>query len=119
MAQTFNDLFGTNAVDSGATATIHFADFVDSENNVLLADPANANPAQKLAAFLAWLHRTQLAETDSTGVATVDKTKAIEPQESFQPKTFEVREDVSQVRTDFNFAVYSTDTSIFDPDDVI
>ncbi len=119
MAQSFSDLFGANAVDNGATATINFNDFVDSEGNVLLVNPANANPAQKLAAFLAWLHQTQLAKTDSSGIAVVDKNKAIEPQTSFQPKTFEVREDVSQVRTDFNFAVYSVDNSLFDPDDVI
>ncbi len=119
MAQTLTDLFGTNATDSGSTLTINLADFVDSNNNPLLADPATATPAQKLAAWLAWLHRTQLPATDANGVATVDKTQAIVPQSSFQVKTFEVREDVSQIRTEFNFAVYSTDNTSFDPDDVI
>ena len=119
MTQTLTDLFGANAVDNGTTITITIADFVDSNNSPLLDNPNTANPAQKLAAFFTWLHRTQLPATDTNGIAVVDKTQAIVPQASFQPKTFEVREDVSQIRNEFNFAVYSIDATVFDPDNVI
>lgn len=119
MTQSLADLFGSNAVDNGTTLTISFADFVDINDNPLLADSVTASPSQKASAWLAWLHRTQLPTTDANGVTVVDKTNGVVPQSSFQPKTFEVREDETQVKNEFNFAVYTVDNSTFDPDDTI
>ncbi len=119
MTQTLADLFGSNAVDDGTTLTITLADFVDSSSSPLLVDPSTASASQKASAWLAWLHRTQLPAIDANGVTAVDKTNGIVPQTSFQPKTFEVREDETQVKNDFGFAVYTVDNSIFDPDDTV
>jgi hypothetical protein len=119
MTQLLADLFGATATKTGTSITINLNDFDDANGNNLLADPATASPAKALAAWLSWLHRTQMPATDANGTAIVDKTNTLVPQTSFSPKTFEVRENTSQVKNEFNFAIYTTDATAFDPDNAI
>lgn len=119
MTQSLTQLFGATATKTGSSITINLNDFDDANNSNLLADPATATAAQALAAWLSWLHRTQMPATDANGTSIVDKTNALVPQTSFSPKTFEVREDVSQIRNEFNFAIYTVDATSFDPDNAV
>ncbi len=119
MTQSLAQLFGATASKTGTSITINLNDFDDDSNNNLLADATTATPAQAVAAWLSWLHRTQTPATDANGIAVVDKTNALVPQSSFSPKTFEVRENVSQIRNEFNFAIYTVDATTFDPDNAV
>lgn len=119
MTQELKDLFGSSATEQNGKITIDCTDFVDNGGNLLLANPETATAEQKLAAWMSWLHRTQLPATDEDGLAVTNKTDAIVPQTSFTPKTFEVREDETQLKHEFNFAVYTMDNTGFDPDDVV
>ena len=119
MTQTLSDLFGTSAVESGSTITIDLSDFTNLEGQQLLSSPSTATAESKLAAWMYWLHHSQMPATDVNGTTEVDKTKAIVPQTSFNPKTFEVREDETQLRNDFTFAVYTVDNSGFDPSQTV
>jgi hypothetical protein len=119
MAQSLAQLFGASATKTGSSITIDLNDFDDASSNNLLTDPATATPAQALAAWLSWLHRTQMPATDTNGTTVVDKTNTLVPQTSFSPKTFEVRQDVSQIRNEFNFAIYTVDAIAFDPDNAV
>lgn len=56
---------------------------------------------------------------DALGFDVVDKTNAIVSIASFAPKTFKVRQDVSQIKNEFNFAIYTADAIAFDPDDAV
>ena len=119
MTQSLTDLFGANASESGTTITIDLNDFVDDQNNALLASPETANAEQKASAWIAWLHLATTPSIDANGTAIVDKTKAIVAQSSFAPKTFETREDEPQIKNEFVFAIYTTDSTSFDPDNVV
>lgn len=119
MSQVLADLFGTSATESGSTITINVGDFINKQGQAYLSSPDTATAESKLAAFLAWLHWSQMPATDANGIVAVDKTKAIVPQQSFQPKTFEVREDETQLKTEFGFAVYTVDNTGFDPSQTV
>ncbi|MGL5940817.1 MAG: hypothetical protein ACRC2S_10565 [Waterburya sp.] len=119
MTQSLTDLFGATATKTGTSITINLNDFDDASGSNLLADSATATPAQALAAWLSWLHRTQMPATDANGAVIVDKTDTLVPQTSFSPKTFEVRENVSQIKNEFNFAIYTADATAFDPDNAV
>ena len=119
MAQSLTELLGTNATASGTTITIDLNDFTDSNSNPLLADAANASDQQKVACLITGIWQNTLPETDTNGTAIVDKTDGIVAQESFQPKTFETREDETQIRNERNFAIYTIDSTVFDPDNVV
>lgn len=119
MSQSLADLFGSSATETETTVTIDLNDFVDENEVVLLADISNSSPAQKAAAWLAWLHRTQAPQVDENGNTIVDKTQAIVPQVAFTTKTFEVRDDESQIKNELDFAVYTRDNVGFDPDDAV
>lgn len=119
MAQTITELLGTNATLATGTLTIQLADLKDGNNAAYLATPSTATASQAVAALLAHLHRVTSPSLDANGIAIVDKTDGIVSTTSFQPKTFEVRDNESQVRNEFTFLVYTVDNSTFDPDDAI
>ncbi len=119
MPQSLTELLGTNAIANLTTITIDLNDFIDSNGNPLLADAANASDQQKVACLIDGIWRNTQQAIDTDGNAIIDKTNAIVAVESFQPKTFETREDETQVRNNREFAIYSQDTTTFDPDNVI
>ncbi len=119
MTQQLIDLFGKNATQTDNTITITLDDFVDPNGNPYLAAPTTATPAQAATAWLAWLHHSTKEAKDSNNQPIVDKTQAIVSQDNFTPKTYETRDGESQIRNNFDFAIYTIDTSSFDPDNVI
>ncbi len=119
MTQTINDMLGANASLSAGTLTIQLTDFTDDSNTAYLASPTTATAHQAVAALLAHLHRVTLPPLDGNGSPIVDKTDAIVAVQSFTPKTFEVRDGEAQIRSDFNFYIYTQDASTFDPDDAV
>lgn len=119
MTQSINDLLGTNASLTSGTLTLQLSDFTDAQDAPYLADVNSATAHMAVAALIAYLHRVTLPALDTSGNAIVDKTDAIVAVESFTPKTFEVRDGEAQIRTDFNFYVYTQDASTFDPDDTV
>lgn len=92
---------------------------VDENDAVLLADIPNATDSMIVAAIIKHLHVKTKPAVDGSGNDIIDKTNAIVSQTAFTPKTFEVREDESQIRHEFNFAVYTTDSTTFDPDNAV
>ena len=119
MAQQLIDLFGANATQTNNTITITLDDFVDKNGSPYLANPATATASQAATAWLAWLHHSTKEALDSNNQPIVDKTQAIVSQDNFTPKTYESRDGESQIRNNFDFAIYTADTSIFDPDNVV
>ncbi len=119
MAQGLKELFGTSATQEDGVIQIKLNDFVDPNGNPYLAAPTTATPAQAATAWLAWLHHSTKEELDSNGQPIQDKTQAIVAQDNFTPKTYESRDGESQIRNNFDFAIYTIDTTGFDPDNVI
>ena len=119
MTQSLTDLLGTNATSTSTTITITLADLKDANGNAYLADPSTATDDQKVAALLAAIHVNCKPTLDTNGFAVEDKTMAIVAEESFSPKTFETREDVSQIKNEFVFSIYTSDNTTFDPDNVV
>lgn len=119
MAQTLTELLGSNASLTTGTLSVSLSDLVDGSGNPLLDSPSSATATQAIAALLSHLHRTTKPATDTEGNETVDETDAIVSTDSFTPKTFEVRNEATQIRHDFNFFVYTTDSTGFDPDNVV
>lgn len=119
MTQELSDLFGENAIKTDNTITITLNDFVDKNGNSYLANPDNATPAQAATAWIAWLHHSNKQELDSNNQPIQDETQAIVSQDNFTPKTYETRNGESQIRNNFDFSVYTIDTTGFDPDNVI
>lgn len=119
MAQTLTELLGSNASLTTGTLSVSLSDLVDGNGTPLLDSPSSATATQAVAAVLLHLHRVTKPELGTDGTEVVDKTDAIVSTESFTPKTFEVREDETQIRHDFNFYVYTFDSTGFDPDNVV
>lgn len=121
MSYTFAELFGTNVVATATDLTFSMADLVDANNNPLLAADGsnNADPDKVAAALIAHLHAATTPETDTDGNEIVDKTDGVVAQESFSPRTFEVRDDESQIRHEFNFALYTPDNTTFSANSVV
>lgn len=119
MTQSLADLLGANVSATGTTITINLNDFVDGNGDPLLANAGTASDQQKVACLIDGIWRNSQQATDTDGNAIVNKTDAIVAIESFQPKTFETREDEVQVRNNREFAIYSQDTTSFDPDNVV
>ncbi len=119
MTQELANLFGENADRTDDTITINLNDFVDQNGNPYLATPTTATPAQAATAWLAWLHHSTKEELDENSQPIQDKTQAIVAQDNFTPKTYETRDGQSQIRNNFDFAIYTIDTSSFDPDNVV
>lgn len=119
MAQNLINLFGENAARTDNTITINLNDFVDKNGNPYLADPLTATPAQAATAWIAWLHHSTKEELDENSQPIQDKTQTIVAQDNFIPKTYETRDGESQIRNNFDFAIYTIDTSVFDPDNVV
>ncbi len=119
MAQDLTNLFGQNADRTDNTITINLNDFVDKNGSPYLANPDTATPTQAATAWLAWLHHSTKEKLDSNGQPIQDKTQAIVAQDNFTPKTYESRDGESQIRNNFDFAIYTIDTTGFDPDNVI
>ena len=119
MTQTLTDLLGTNATATGTTITIDLNDFVDGNSNPLLADATTATDEQKVACLIhgIWLNAKPALDTNNNPI--VNKTNGVVSIDSFQEKTFETREDETQIRHERIFALYSTDTTAFDPDTVV
>ena len=119
MTQALTDLLGTNATSNLTTITIDLNDFVDGNGDPLLADAANASEQQKVACLLngIWNNAQQALDTDGNPI--VNKTDGIVAGDSFQPKTFETREDEVQVRHERIFLLYAQDNNTFDPDDIV
>lgn len=120
MAKTLTDYLGSNASLTGTVVTIDLADLYAS------LFPGAASPItafndddEVVATLVAGLHkRTEPAE-DAEGNEIVDKDTSLVAAESFSPKTFEVRQEVSQVRHEFIFYVYTEDNTAFDPQDAV
>lgn len=119
MPQALTALLGTNATQTGAIVSFDLNDLKDSAGVKFLATPASATPSQVGAALIAALHQNTKPAKDTAGTDIVDKTNAIVSSTSFSPKTFEVRGDVSQIKNEFIFAVYTIDSSAFDPDNAV
>lgn len=119
MTQSLTDLLGTNATATGTTITIDLNDFVDGNGDPFLADATTASDQQKVACLINGIWNNTKQATDVDGNPIVDKTNAIVAGDSFQPKTFETREDETQIRNERILLIYSQDTSLFDPDNVI
>jgi hypothetical protein len=119
MTQTLVSLLGTNATKSGTTISFDLGDLKDSAGNSFLVSPSTATPSQIGAALIAALHQNTKPAKDTAGADIVDKTNAIVASTSFSPKTFEVRQDVSQIKNEFVFNVYTVDATAFDPDNAV
>lgn len=119
MAKLLQDYLGANATSSGTTVTIDLADFVDSSGVQMLDDPTTATDSQKIATILAGMHQNSKPTVDANGLEVTDKTAVLVSATSFQPKTFETREDESQIKHEFIFSLYTTDSTAFDPDNAI
>lgn len=119
MAQTLTEILGANATFTGSTITIDLADFKHANGTQMLDSPSTATTAQKIATLIAGIHQNSKPSLDANGIEIVDKTDVVVSQTSFSPKTFEVRQDTSQIKHEFNFAVYTIDSTAFDPDNAI
>jgi hypothetical protein len=119
MAQTLIEILGTNATSSGATITINLADFKHANGTQMLNDPSTATASQKIATLIAGIHQNSKPTKDANGSDIVDKTDVLVSTASFSPKTFETRQDTAQIRNEFNFYVYTVDSTSFDPDNAI
>jgi hypothetical protein len=119
MTQTLKDILGTNATSTGSTITIDLADFKHANGTQMLDNPATANASQKIATLIAGIHAKAKPAKDSSGIEIVDKTNVLVSTVSFSPKTFEVRQDVSQIKNEFVFSLYTVDSTSFDPDNAI
>ncbi|MDJ0902429.1 MAG: hypothetical protein QNJ55_26860 [Xenococcus sp. MO_188.B8] len=119
MAQGLKELFGTSATQEDGVIQIKLNDFVDTNGTPYLNDPLTATPAQAATAWLAWLHHSTKEKTDENSQPIQDKTQAIVAQDNFTIKTYETRDGQSQIRNNFDFAIYTIDTSSFDPDNVV
>lgn len=119
MTQTLTTLLGANASQAGAVISFDLNDLKDSAGVKFLATPTSATPSQIGAALIAALHQNTKPAKDTAGADIVDKTNAIVASASFNPKTFEVRQDVSQIKNEFVFNVYTIDSTAFDPDNAV
>lgn len=119
MTQTLTDILGANATSTGSTITIDLADFKHANGTQMLDNPATANASQKIATLIAGIHAKAKPAKDVNGAEITDKTNALVSSDSFSPKTFEVRQDVSQVKHEFNFNLYTLDSTSFDPDNAV
>ncbi|NJO98678.1 MAG: hypothetical protein HC764_23970 [Pleurocapsa sp. CRU_1_2] len=119
MAQTLIDILGTNATATGATITINLADFKHANGTQMLDNPATASASQKIATLISGIHQNAKAATDVNGTEIIDKTNVLVSSDSFSPKTFEVRQDTAQIKHEFVFAVYTVDSTAFDPDNAV
>ena len=119
MAQSITDILGANATATGNTITIDLSNFKNGNGVQMLDDPATASDSQKIATLIAGIHQNSKPAKDVDGIEVVDKTNAVVSSDSFSPKTFEVRQDVSQIKHEFVFAVYTIDSTGFDPDNAI
>jgi hypothetical protein len=119
MTQTLQNILGTNATATGSTITIDLADFKHANGTQMLDAPSTASAAKKIATLIAGIHKNAMSAKDANGVEIVDSTNSLVSGESFAPKTFEVRQNVSQIKNEFVFSVYTVDSTAFDPDNAI
>lgn len=119
MTQSLIQILGTNAIATGTTITIDLADFKFANGTQMLDTPATASVAKKIATLVAGIHQNCLPAKDTNGTEIVDKTNSIVSATSFSPKTFEVRQDVSQIKNEFVFNIYTVDATAFDPDNAV
>ena len=119
MPQTLTDVLGASASVASGILSVDLSEMVDENDAVLLADIPNATDNMIVAAIIKHLHVKTKPAVDGSGNVIVDKTNATVAQESFTPKTFEVREDETQIKHEFIFAVYTTDSNTFDPDNAV
>lgn len=119
MTQSLVSVLGTGASKSGTIVSFDLEQMKDAAGNKFLANATAATPSQILAALIAGIHQNTKPAKDANGVDIVDKTNAIVSNTSFSPKTFEVRNDVSQIKNEFSFSVYTIDSTAFDPDNAV
>jgi hypothetical protein len=119
MTQTLQDILGTNATATGSTITIDLADFKHDNGTQMLDNPATASASKKLATLIAGIHAKAKPAKDTSGLEITDKTNVLVSSDSFAPKTFEVRQDTAQIKNEFVFAVYTVDSTSFDPDNAV
>lgn len=119
MAQSLTDILGSSAAVSSGILSITLSELVDENDVQLLDTPLTANDNQIVAALIKNMHVKTTPATDGSGNTIVDKTDATVAQTSFSPKTFEVRDDETQIKNEFIFAVYTTDSTTFDPDNAV
>ena len=93
MSYTLQQLFGESATYSSGALTFQVNDLKDENGNLLIGEPVSVeNQWDKIgAALLAYMHRVTKPVLDTNGNPVEDKTKGIVSQDSFSPKTFEVR----------------------------
>jgi hypothetical protein len=119
MTQTLTQILGSSATSTGSTITIDLADFKHANGTQMLDNPTTASTAKKIATLIAGIHANAKPTKDANGSEVVDKTDVLVSSDSFSPKTFEVRQDVSQIKNEFVFAVYTVDSTAFDPDNAV
>jgi hypothetical protein len=119
MPQALIEILGTNATSSGSTITIDLADFKHANGTQMLDNPSTASVAKKIATLIAGIHENCKPLKDANGLDIVDKTDVLVSATSFSSKTFETRGDTAQIRNEFNFYVYTVDSTSFDPDNAI
>jgi isocitrate/isopropylmalate dehydrogenase len=119
MTQTLTDILGANATSTGSTITIDLADFKHANGTQMLDTPATASASKKIATLIAGIYIKAKQAKDANGVEIVDKTNVLVSSDSFSPKTFEVRQDVSQIKNEFVFSLYTVDATTFDPDNAV
>lgn len=116
MAKTLQDYLGSSATLSSGSLSVNINDlygiiFPDSPSPQNLPD----NPDIALAVLLGALHKRAQPIFDSDGLDATPNTQAVVSSESFQERIFEVRGEVSQIKHEFVFNVYTEDTTGFDP----
>lgn len=116
MAKNLAGYLGTNAVDNGDLITISLAElykaiFPESTEPYSY----NGNPDKAVAILIAGIHALNKPVFNSEGLDVTPNTQALVSQESFQERTFEVRDDVSQIKHEFVFSIYTEDNTGFNP----
>lgn len=119
MTQTLTDILGSSATSTGSTITIDLADFKHANGTQMLDNPATATASKKIATLIAGIHLRAKPAKDVNGAEITDKTNVLVSSDSFSPKTFEVRQDVSQIKNEFVFSLYTIDSTAFDPDNAV
>jgi len=118
MARSLQDYLGTEAVLKEKTLTINLQELkaqIDPSDNGVVQ---NYSDDQAIAILVAALHANAKQKTENN-IPIIDSEQALVASESFNPKTFEVRGEQAQVKHEFNFAIYTIDSTAFDPDNVV
>lgn len=116
MSKTIQDYLGSQATYSSGTLSVNISELY----GIIFPDKTapyelQGTDDEALAILLGALNKTARPEQDENGLEVQDSQQAITSSESFQGRIFEVRGEVSQIKHEFVFNVYTEDTTNFDP----